>query len=94
MQKVKYYKELILPVLKRFNIKHAALFGSIAKDTDTLQSDIDILIEAGSGFTLFDTLTLENELSELTNRKIDIVEFSAIKPSIKQEVLRTAISIL
>lgn len=94
MQPMQQYKDLIIPVLKRFNIRRAAIFGSIAKHTETAQSDIDILIEAGNGFTLFDALKLESELSEITNRRIDIVEFSAIKPSLEKEILRTAISIL
>ena len=39
-------------------------------------------------------LSLEDELMRVTKRKVDVVEFSAIKPTIKQDVLETAISIL
>ncbi|MCJ8211789.1 nucleotidyltransferase family protein [Mucilaginibacter sp. RS28] len=94
MQSIEYYKEIISPVLKRFHIRHAAIFGSVAKNNHTEQSDLDVLIEAENGFTLFDTLELERVLSELTQCKVDIVEYNALKPAIREEVLQTAVDIL
>ena len=88
------YKEQITVILKKFRINHASLFGSFSKGEQNINSDIDILIEPGDNFTLFDMLKLENELEELTKRKIDLVEFIALKASIKQEVMKTAIAIL
>ena len=94
MQDLKDYKQLILPVLNRYAIKRAAIFGSAAKGTMTINSDVDLLIEPDKGFTIFKMLKLEEEISELLNRKVDLVEYSALKPSIRNEVLSSAISIL
>jgi predicted nucleotidyltransferase len=87
-------KDRILEVLKRYPIKKAAIFGSFARGEANNTSDIDLLIESNQPITLFDVLRLEKELAEVTSRKIDIVEFSAIKNSIRTNVLRDAISIL
>ncbi len=94
MQEFEQYLQQIAIILKKYQIQHASLFGSFSKGTQTSDSDIDMLIEPGNKFTLFDMMNLEEELTLLTKRKIDLVEFSAIKPSIKNEVLATAISIL
>ncbi|HEY8999705.1 MAG TPA: nucleotidyltransferase family protein [Mucilaginibacter sp.] len=94
MQQLEQYQQLILPVLKRYLIKRAAIFGSFAKGNTTANSDIDLLIEPENNFTLFKMLQLEQEISQLINRKVDLVEYSALKPSIKNEVLRSAITIL
>jgi predicted nucleotidyltransferase len=94
MQDLERYKEMIIPVLKRYAIKQAAIFGSLAKGTMTRHSDIDLLIEPGLEFTLFSMLQLEEEISQITNRKTDIVEYKALKASIKNEVMQTAITIL
>jgi len=94
MQEIEKYKQLILPVLKRYLIKRAAIFGSLAKGRMKADSDVDLLIEASDGFTLFNMLKLEEEISELTKRKVDLVEFSALKTSIRAEVLSSAITIL
>lgn len=94
MEELEQYQKLILPVLERYFIKRAAFFGSFAKGTNTAKSDVDILIEPTKGFTIFEFLKLEEEISSLTKRKVDLVEYSAIKPSIKEEVLLSAITIL
>jgi len=39
-------------------------------------------------------LQLEEGISELINRKVDLVEYSALKPSIRKEVMLSAITIL
>jgi predicted nucleotidyltransferase len=94
MQEIEKYQQLILPVLKRYFIKRAAIFGSAAKGNMNANSDVDLLIEAEQGFTLFKMLKLEEEISELIKRKVDLVEYSALKPSIRKEVLLSSITIL
>lgn len=94
MQDLEKYKALIVPVLKRYDIKQAAIFGSLAKGTMTSESDIDLLIKPSSGFTLFTLLQLEEEITQLTQHKIDIVEYGALKNSIKNEVEQTLVPII
>lgn len=84
----------MLPILEKYEVKHAAIFGSVAKGNSNPDSDFDLLIEPQTGFTLFGMLQLEAEISELLKIKVDLVEFKAIKASIKKEVLQTAVSIL
>ena len=94
MKDLEQYQQLILPVLKRYFIKRAAIFGSFAKGEEDTNSDIDLLIEPEKDFTIFKMLKLEDEISALIKRKVDLVEYSALKPSIRKEVLLSAITIL
>lgn len=94
MHDLEKYKKLILPVLHRYLIKRAAIFGSVAKGQASTNSDIDLLIEGSNDFTFFKLLALEEEISQLVNRRVDLVEYGAIKPSIRHEVLSSAIAIL
>ena len=94
MQQLEQYQQLILPVLRRYFIKRAAIFGSFAKDNTNPHSDVDLLIEPGKDFTIFKMLQLEEEISVLIKRKVDLVEYSALKSSIEKEVLLSAITIL
>lgn len=94
MSELERYQQLIVPVLKRYMIKRAAIFGSFAKGDANRNSDVDILIEPDKGFTIFKFLELEQEIATLINRKVDLVEYSAIKSSIREEVLTSAINIL
>lgn len=94
MQQLKDYQQLIVPVLKKYEIKRAAIFGSFAKGIHTTESDLDLLIEPTNGFTMYKMLQLESEIARMIERKIDIVEFSALKLSIRNEVLQSAVTIL
>ena len=87
-------KALLLGILKKYPVAKAAVFGSFARNEANNQSDVDLLIETSRPVTLFDVLRLEKELGEALHRKIDVVEYSALKPSIRQNVLKEAIAIL
>ena len=75
------------------NVRKASVFGSYARGEETGESDIDLLIEA-EGITLFDILRFEEELSTLTHKPIDIVEYKAIKPSIRDQVLARKVDLI
>ena len=94
MNEIEKYQQLIIPVLKRHLVKRAAIFGSVVKGTTTANSDVDLLIEPGKDFTIFKMLKLEEEISDLIKRKVDLVEYSALKSSIMNDVLSSAITIL
>lgn len=87
-------KKQIKKILNKYPISKAAIFGSFARGDENENSDIDILIETSKPVSLFVILKLENELKEVTKRNIDIVEYSAIKQSIKQNILLEAIPLL
>jgi len=87
-------KSKIISILKKYPIKRASVFGSFSRNEQTENSDVDILIETTQAVSLFELLKLERELSNAISRRIDLVEFSAIKASIRDRVLSEAIPIL
>ncbi|MCF6093281.1 nucleotidyltransferase family protein [Microaerobacter geothermalis] len=62
------------------------VFGSYARNEQTDNSDIDILVEFSRpvGFEFFD---LKDYLESLFNKPIDLVTVKALKPYIKEEIL-------
>ncbi len=87
-------KKQIMGILNNYPVSRAAIFGSFARGEEDKNSDIDILIETSKPVSIFVILRMEKELGLITKRKIDIVEYSAIKQSIKQNILREAIPLL
>src|SRR5690606_14613830 len=49
------------------------LFGSVANGTDTVESDLDIMVVSGPGMTMFDIIALEEELETLCGVPVDVV---------------------
>jgi uncharacterized protein len=62
----------------KFPLKAIALFGSYARNEQTEESDIDVLVEFNRpvGFEFIDLL---EELEKLLNHKIDLVSKKGIK---------------
>lgn len=76
------------PILKRYNVKRAALFGSVVRGDGTPTSDIDMLIDPPPRFSLFDLAGLKVDLEDILQRTVDVVEYESIKPLIKDSILK------
>jgi hypothetical protein len=63
--KIKSIKKKIMPILKRHDVKKAAIFGSYARGEEKKKSDVDILIEyKRDDKSLFDLVALEIDLKK------------------------------
>jgi len=72
-------------------IEKVWLFGSFARNEESLDSDIDLLIrfEKPNKIDLFDYIGIRQDLEDLTGRQVDLVEegqeIEKIKPFIQKE---------
>ena len=87
-------KAAILPILKKYGVKRAGIFGSVARGEDRADSDVDILVEIEGRMSLLDFVGLKLELEDLLGRKVDLGEYAVIKPIIRESVLREEVPIL
>jgi predicted nucleotidyltransferase len=88
-------KNKILPILKKYDIKKAGIFGSVARGEARDDSDVDILVEIESdNLSLLDFVGIKLELEETLGRKVDLVKYSAIKPIIKTQIVSEEVAIL
>ena len=75
------------PILKdKFGIEEFAVFGSVAKGTDTINSDVDIAILKMNLKSGFDVINAQYFLKEELNRDIDIGSFKSMKTFIKNRI--------
>jgi len=76
------------PILYRdYAVTKIGLFGSFSDNSNTEESDIDILIELERpiGWKFF---TLELFLGNIFNKKIDLVTKNALKEQLKDQILK------
>jgi predicted nucleotidyltransferase len=78
-------------VEKEYSVKTIGVFGSVARNEQTGESDIDLLVEFSKpvGFVTF--MRLENFLSEQLGKQVDLVSSDSLKPVIRQDVLSEVI---
>ena len=67
-------KEKIVPVLRAYNVKKAAVFGSVSRGDDRPDSDIDLFVELGpDSMGMFKYMRFIGEMEETLGRKVDLV---------------------
>lgn len=82
--------KLAVPILKRYGVTKAALFGSVVRGEATETSDVDILVELSkeSGFSEY--VDIQTALEESIGKKVDLIEYDAIKPRLKPYIMHDA----
>ena len=88
------YKDLIVEILKKHDVKRASLFGSIVRKEMTSESDIDLLVEFLGEKSLLDLVRLQIELEEKLKLKFDVLTYNSIHPLLKDQILAEQVEIL
>lgn len=68
---------------KRWQVTELALFGSVLRDDFSPDSDVDVLarFEEEARHTLFDLDRMEEELTTIFGRKVDLVSWRGVEQS-------------
>ena len=94
-KEIEKLKPKIVLILKKNNVIRAGIFGSYARGEQKKNSDIDILIEINNpNITLLGFIKIKHKLEDVLKKKVDLVEYEAIKPLIKKRVLDEEIRII
>ena len=78
-------------IRSRFPVKTLGVFGSAARGELTPKSDVDVLVEFEKVIGFFEFLDLEEYLSVILERKVDLVTPAALKPFIKDKIMKQVI---
>ena len=91
-EEIKNILALQLSFLKeKYHVKRLGIFGSVVRNEEEKESDIDILVEFESPIGFFEFIRLENFLSDILRKKVDLISQKAIKPIIKDDILKETI---
>jgi hypothetical protein len=83
------------PELRRRGVRHLAVFGSVARGEDSLDSDIDLAVEIEDGRS-FSLIRLEETrllLEDALRRSVDLGEIDSLRPQVRAAFERDRISI-
>lgn len=74
----------------RFRLANPRVFGSVLQGTDHEGSDLDLLVDAPPGATLFDLGGLQDELQALLGVHVDVLTPNDLPVKFRAEVLAQA----
>jgi len=74
----------------KYKVEKIGLFGSYARGEESGKSDIDILVKFYEpvGWEFID---LKDFLEEILEKKVDLVTIKALKPQLKDEILKEVV---
>ena len=83
-------REQIVRIASQYKISNVKLFGSVLREEENAESDIDFLVECGDDCSLFDLISLKYDLEEILGRKIDVVTSDSVHWTIRAKILQEA----
>jgi uncharacterized protein len=84
----------ILPVLERYRVRRAGVFGSYARGEADTDSDLDLLVDLPAGSSLLDLVGLQLELRDALGIEVDANTYRAIHPLLRDAILADEVRIL
>lgn len=83
----------ILAIATANGAEHVRVFGSVARDDDSEQSDVDFLVTLRPGRGLLDLTRLEMQLEALLGRRVDVVTEDGLYEPVRSTALRQAVHV-
>ena len=79
--------------LERIGIRHAEIFGSVARGEDLPDSDVDILVDLDPAIVrdLFAYSRVQRTLQDLVGRRVDIARRGRTRPELDADLIRDAV---
>lgn len=87
------YAAEIHAIARRYGASNLRVFGPVACGEADAESDVDVLVELEAGRSLFDLGGLLMDLQDLLHCRVDVVTTAGLRPRIRENVLREAVSL-
>lgn len=92
MTKIKRIQNILKqqkPLLEsKYNVKNIGIFGPYVRNDFNRKGDLDILVDFSEIPGLFEFVEIEQYLSDKIGIKVDLIMKSALKPPLKQYILK------
>lgn len=87
-------RDMIVPLVKRYDLRKASVFGSYARGEADADSDIDVLLEGGDSFRLINVFSVAEDLHEMSGKRVDVYELRELDEGpFRDTVLREAVAL-
>ncbi len=80
-------------IARDFKAEIVGIFGSYARGEQRKESDVDIVVRFKEGASLLDLVGLADFLEEKLGIKVDVVSERAIRPELKDHILKELVSV-
>lgn len=80
----------IFDAASRHGARNVRVFGSVARGSDTVESDIDLLVDFEPERSLYDLVGLQLDIESLLGRRADVVTEGSLSTYLRERILAEA----
>jgi hypothetical protein len=91
LESLRQRKAEIENLAARYGAHGVRVFGSVARNEDTNDSDIDVLVEMSDEASLLDLVEFQQALEAMLNRRADVLTVRGINPHLRERILAEAV---
>jgi uncharacterized protein len=91
LEHLRQQRDKILHIASKHGASNIWIFGSVARQENVSDSDIDFLAELDAQRTLLDQIALIQDLEDLLGCRVDVIEPDCLHETIRNRVLQEAI---
>jgi len=84
-------RDEILDIAARHGARNVRLFGSVAREEDRPDSDVDLLVDTGPTTSSWFPAGLILDLERILGRRVEIVTERGLNPHLRDQVLGEAV---
>jgi predicted nucleotidyltransferase len=94
LEQLRQQKDSIHQACDQFGTKRIRIFGSVARGEERAESDVDMLVELPQSYDMFtQRLALQERLTEIVGRRLDLIPEHELNPHIREAVLKEAVAL-
>ena len=84
-------RDEILKLAAKHGAFNVRVFGSVAREEERADSDVDFLVEMESHRSLLDQVGLIQDLEDLLGKKVDVTTETGLRERFRTRILREAV---
>jgi uncharacterized protein len=89
-QRLALHREHVLALAAARGASRVRVFGSVARDADHEESDLDLLVDLPPGTSLLDIVGLQFDIEDALGLKVDLCTEPELHPALRARVLAEA----
>ncbi|WCK53895.1 nucleotidyltransferase family protein [Aneurinibacillus sp. Ricciae_BoGa-3] len=91
LDELRHKKNEILRIAGEYGVSNIRIYGSAARQEETADSDVDLLVDIEKTKSLFDLIAFKNEVESLLGRKVDVG--TGIHPYVEKQVMKDIVQL-
>lgn len=91
LNQLKENREALLSIAKKRGAFNVRVFGSVSREEETPNSDIDFLVSMEQGRSLLDLVGLQQDLTAYLLRNVDVISDDGLNKYLRDRIINEAL---